>query len=427
MKRSERERAKPLWQGSASEEEIKRKVSLFMQKNIRYETHNILGFPGTTPLPISTEVYSDYLDYHSNNIGMHTNKDKGDSELGFGGSQEAERQVIEMVADLMGALPEEVDGYISSGGTEANIVGCWMGRDSKKGAPTVLICSFLTHYSVLKACNILGIGTVIKTNGSGLHLLGTDNSGHILLSQLKKKLYAVAQARIKNIIVVGNGGTTMLGSVDDIPEMCAIIDDFKKDFPATSVHLHIDAAFGGFIVPFIKTLPDIGFQNSNVSSIAIDVHKMGLAPYGSGIILARRGLFKNIETEAPYVPGNDHTLCGSRAGAMALSCWAVMKKMGKDGYAKEAKRLITLSDKIREKLERYEMSVFENDINILAVKSPFPQNLVQEFITHIHKNFPADMTNPLTPERVTVWNIVIMRHTTEALIDNFLSECKKGG
>lgn len=422
-KRSIRIRNGPRWQSSTSDEEIREKLSRLMKSNIHYEIHNILGFPGTTPLPISVEVHSEYLDYHSNNIGMHTNKENGGSELGFSGSQEIERQVIEMAADLMGASPEEVDGYISSGGTEANIVGCWIGRDNAKGKPTALLCSFLTHYSVLKACNILGIGASVKKDGSGLHSLGTDENGHVLIGHLKKRLYATAGAGIKNIIVVANGGTTMLGSIDDVPEICNVIDEFKRAFPDVKIHLHVDAAFGGFVVPFIDTLPDIGFGNKNVNSITIDIHKMGLSPYGSGIILARRGSFENIETIAPYVPGNDHTLCGSRSGAMALSCWAAMKKMGKNGYAKEAIRLLTLSDKIREKLERQGMSVFKNDINILAVRTPFPKNLVNEFITHMHDNFPADLADPLNPKRISVWNIVVMKHTKEALIDEFLSQC----
>lgn len=416
-------RSGPLWQSSESDEEIRNQLSQFMKDNIQYETHNILGFPGTTPIPISTEVYSEYLSHHANNIGMHTNRRNGNSELGFGGSQEIERQVIEMVADLFGASPEEIDGYISSGGTEANIVGCWMGRDNVKGKPVALLCSFLTHYSVLKACNILGIGNSTARDGSGLHLLGTDENGHLLLIHLKKRLYEIAMNGIKNIIVVANGGTTMLGSVDDVPEICAIIDEIRNKFPDSKIHLHVDAAFGGFVVPFISTLPEIGFGNKNVSSITIDVHKMGLSPYGSGIILARRGLFGNIETIAPYVPGNDHTLCGSRSGAMAISCWAAMKKMGKNGYAKEANRLLKLSNKIRERLEGCGMSVFKNDINILAVKTPFPKNLVHTFITHMHENFPADLSNPSNPERISIWNIVVMKHTTEALINDFLLQC----
>jgi tyrosine decarboxylase/aspartate 1-decarboxylase len=413
---------RPLWQRPTDDAKIRQQIDNFAKQNIRYGEDKILGFPGTNPDPIATEIYSQHLSAHANNIGMHTNK-KNASERGFSGTQEAERQVVEMMADLMGASPEEVDGYISSGGTEANIVGCWIGRDSAKGKPVALLCSTLTHYSVLKACNILGIGAL---NKNSLHLLGTDENGHLLLSQLEDKLNSLAKIGAKNIIIVGNGGTTMLGSVDDIPGICHVIDNFKQKFPSVKIHLHVDAAFGGFVIPFIAGLPIIGFQNPNVSSIAIDAHKMGLTPYGSGIILARRGLFKNIETDAPYVPGNDHTLCGSRSGAMALSCWATMKKIGKNGYAKEARRCVALANTIRKKLERCGLSVFKNDINILAVRSPFPSNLAEKFLTHIHSSFPANLENPLAPERITVWNIVVMRHTTEALIDEFLSECEKG-
>ena len=194
---------------------------------------------------------------------------------------------------------------------------------------SAIVTSFLTHYSIVKAANILGIGTEPKSNGTGLHALGTDENGHILIDKFEEKLKEFAKKDIRNVIVVGNAGTTMLGSVDNLPTMGQTITTIKKLYPSMSIHFHIDAAFGGFVIPFIESLPEIGFSVPEVDSIAIDAHKMGLSPYGSGIILARHKLFKRIESIAPYVPGNDCTLCGSRAGAMAISCWALMRKIGK--------------------------------------------------------------------------------------------------
>jgi tyrosine decarboxylase/aspartate 1-decarboxylase len=340
-----RDRKHPRWQRSLGNKVIETAIAREMEKNICYGKDCILGFPGTSPLPIAAEIYAEYLGRHPNNIGLHSNATK--SELGFGGSQEIERQVIEMAADLMGASPYDVDGYISSGGTEANIMGCWIGRDRAKGRKAALVCSFLTHYSVAKACNMLGIGSQPQADGSGLNRLGTDENGHLLIPQLRNKLAELIMKGIGNIIIVANAGTTMLGSVDNVAEICKEKSILLSKFPEINVHIHVDAAFGGFVIPFIDGLPEIGFQNELVDSVTIDVHKMGLAPYGSGIILARHGLFSAVETHAPYVPGNDHTICGSRSGAMALSCWAAMRSMGKRGYAKKVSKLMDLADRIR--------------------------------------------------------------------------------
>src|SRR3989338_6669630 len=234
---------RPAWQDPTSENEILAKIKEFDDANIHYFESKELGFPGTPPLPICQQVYSDYVGAHANNIGMHTNPRPDTSEYGFEGSQQAEREVIGMCADLMDASPDEVGGYISPGGTEANIVGCWIGRNWSRGR-TAIVGSFLTHYSIVKAADLLGIGTEPQLDGSGLHVVGTDPNGHILLPQLDEKLQELAAAGVTNVIVIGNAGTTMLGSVDDIPGICRIVEAHEGKF--ASVHLHVDAAFGGF-------------------------------------------------------------------------------------------------------------------------------------------------------------------------------------
>jgi len=408
------------------EEKIMEEIERFVNKNIRYDADKILGFPGTNPEPLSTRVYSEYLRHHSNNIGMHTNKEGGrESEAGFPGTQEAECQVIAMAADLMNGVADQIDGYISSGGTEANIVGCWIGRNCYQGTGTgtAIIGSFLTHYSITKAADILGIGTKPREDG-GLHTLGTDTYGRVLIDQLEKKVLLLAGRGVSNIIVVGNAGTTMLGSIDDIPKMDRVIGKLKETFPKVNIHFHVDAAMGGFIAPFIPSAPSVGFSNRHVDSITIDVHKMGLAPYGSGIILARRGLFERIKSIAPYVPGNDCTLCGSRAGAMALSCWAAMKKIGKNGYADNAKKLMSLVRYAQNGFKILGIETFSSDINIIAVKGYFPDSLGEKFITHAHRNFPANLSDPSCGQRTGVWNVVVMNHTTKDLMDELFSDLR---
>lgn len=415
---------RPVWRDSIENEKIKKRAKEFIEQNICYGKDKIIGFPGTTPMQIAVEVYSDCLSRHSNNIGMHVNKKKTQCEIGFAGTQKAESEVIAMLADLMDADACEVDGYITSGGTEANLVGCWMGRDAHPQRISAVICSYLTHYSIAKAANVLGIGIYPSQNGRGLHVLGTDENGHLLLVQLKEKLFELATKNVPNIIVVANAGSTMLGSVDNIPLMDKIVGEFKNKFPAINFHFHVDAAFGGFVIPFIKTLPKIDFSNPNVDSITIDLHKMGLTPYGSGVLLARRGLFERTKSKAPYIPGDDCTLCGSRSGAMAVACWATMKSIGKKGYECYANRLVSLADAIRLKFDAAGFQTFRNDINIVAVKGTFPLSLRNVYVTHVHEKFPANLENPLDSENTTAWNVVVMNHTTTELIDEFILKLK---
>jgi len=94
-----------------------------------------------------------------NHIGCHT---VGTSEKAFKGTQEIEREVLNVIAvDIFKAQPDSIDGYISSGGTEANIQALWMYRNffmHHKNAildEIAIISSEDTHYSIAKGANIL--------------------------------------------------------------------------------------------------------------------------------------------------------------------------------------------------------------------------------------------------------------------------------
>ena len=68
-----------------------------------------------------------------------------------------------MSEDLLDGGEDEQDGYIASGGTEANIQACWIYRNyyiRERGAQyqeIALLCSADTHYSMPKATNLLNI------------------------------------------------------------------------------------------------------------------------------------------------------------------------------------------------------------------------------------------------------------------------------
>ena len=94
-----------------------------------------------------------------NNIGCHT---FGTSEKAFNGTHDIEREVLNVLAvDIFKAEVGSFDGYISPGGTEANIQAIWMFRNyfmnnfDAKGEEIAIVASEDTHYSIPKASNLL--------------------------------------------------------------------------------------------------------------------------------------------------------------------------------------------------------------------------------------------------------------------------------
>jgi glutamate/tyrosine decarboxylase-like PLP-dependent enzyme len=92
-------------------------------------------------------------------------------------------------------------------------------------------------------------------------------------------------------------GTTMFGSVDHPDDYISLLEEYSLNYK-----MHVDAAYGGFVYPFLVEENPLSFRNPSISSITIDAHKMLQAPYGTGIFLCRKGLIENALTkEAAYV------------------------------------------------------------------------------------------------------------------------------
>jgi hypothetical protein len=110
-----------------------------LDQNIDYRKHNILGLPAsyldTRVFPLESSLLKDapYLStlvQNPNHIGVHTT---GDSESFFAGTQAIERELIRMCSeDIFRAQANSIDGYVATGGTEANLhagVSCTITRN----------------------------------------------------------------------------------------------------------------------------------------------------------------------------------------------------------------------------------------------------------------------------------------------------------
>ncbi|MEM3569476.1 MAG: aminotransferase class V-fold PLP-dependent enzyme, partial [Candidatus Jordarchaeales archaeon] len=139
--------------------------------------------------------------------------------------------------------------------------------------------------------------------------------------------------------IVGIAGTTALGTVDPIEALSDIAED-------KGIYLHVDAAFGGFVLPFLEKagfrVPSFDFRNEGVCSITVDPHKMGMAPIPAGGLLLRdEKLFIENSFEIPYLAGgkyNHPIILGTRSGATVIATWALLNHLGVEGYTKIVKR-----------------------------------------------------------------------------------------
>lgn len=387
-----------------SEEEIRAIVFNALDQNINYSEKNVLGLPASY---LDEKVFSQDANFlkdapfltslikNPNHIGCHT---LGSSESFFAGTQEIEKDLIEICAnDILNGGEEAFDGYVASGGTEANMQAIWIYRNNFieeqkfKHNEICILCSADNHYSMDKAANILNVKVQKVAVDDDTRQISKDTVHEAIKNQTEKGT--------KGFIVIANMMTTMFGSVDDPSSYTEVLE--ALDLP---YFLHIDGAYGGFYLPFAQKEHLLDFRNPKVSSVTLDAHKMAQAPYGTGIFIIRKNLIHYANTkEASYVEGEDYTLIGSRSGANAVAVWMILSKYGPFGWMEKIFVLQKRTGWICEQLDRLNIEYYRHaSSNIITMRAKhIPADIARQFGL-----VPDNHNNP------NWYKIVVMEHVT---------------
>ncbi|MGH1366358.1 MAG: pyridoxal phosphate-dependent decarboxylase family protein [Calditrichia bacterium] len=400
-----------------SQDEIKQAVFAAIEKNINYDKQGALGVPASY---LDDKVFNQDASFlkeapfmyalvkNPNHIGCHT---LGKSEPFFEGTHAIEKELIEICAvDILKGAFEEQDGYVASGGTEANIQAIWIYRNyfvaehSAKPNEIAIVCSEDSHYSMDKAANLLSID---------IYKVAVDkNTREISKETVEQALEKAKNEGKKHFVVICNMMTTMFGSVDNIEIYTDCLASISCEFK-----IHVDGAYGGFYYPFTHEESLLTFQNKAITSFTLDAHKMAQSPYGTGIFLIRKGFIQYVNTqEASYVEGEDFTLIGSRSGANAIAVWMILVKNGPYGWYEKIYILQKRSEWLCNQLEQLGVKYYRNPMsNIITIG--------KQFITHdIAVKFGLVPDNHTKPE----WfKVVIMDHVSIEKLALLIEEIKK--
>jgi tyrosine decarboxylase/aspartate 1-decarboxylase len=369
---------------------IREMLETKLQSDFTYSSGKILCSMCTSPHSFAKQIYRKYLE-----------KNLGDPSL-FPASAEVEHEAVQMLGSLLSN--PTASGSIVSGGTEANIIALWSARSLAKKECSEVVVPVSAHYSFEKASDLLNLNLVkVKLN-----------------ERFQMDVKAAEKAiSPRTVAIVGVAGTTGLGTVDPIPELSEIAS-------ANNIYLHVDAAFGGFVLPFLQELGykalDFDFRLPGVCSITIDPHKMGLAPIPAGGILFRDEVMTEaVSTRIPYLTGEEKgqpTLLGTRSGASALAVWAVLKNLGREGYKAVVERCLQLTWKLVRGIQQIGGLdvVAEPTLNVVGIKSD--TNDVRLIFQKLRKRGWAVTLFP------NFTRIVVMPHTKSNHIRNLLSDLK---
>ena len=386
-------------QSGKSKNEIYAELTALLRSDLSYDSGKIIGSMCTKPHEFAAEVFTRYLD-----------KNLGDPGL-FPGSYELEQRLIKEIGTLFG--DPTASGSIVSGGSEANMIAC---RIAKKLRPEIknpeIVISEAAHISFFKAADFMDI-TIRKAK--------VDPETYELDMESYKN-----QISDKTIMLLGIPGTTGLGTIEPIPEIAKLAEKHK-------IYFHADAAFGGFVLPFLEKLfpnkyPLWDLRLAQLDSMTADPHKMGMGVVPSGGFLIRqKGLPEKARFEIPYLAGGGFkhlSLLGTRPGASAISFWALMQYLGFNGFLQIAKtcweNTLLLRDLIQDTPGIFIAK--EPSINVLGIKlENKADHSICKLDTELRKKGWAMGI-------FRNWNfarVVIMPHITQEHIYRFIEDIKE--
>lgn len=220
-----------------------------------------------------------------------------------------ERWLVAALAKLAG-YSERAEGVLTPGGSISNLLGILFARDAvalRQGVDArrhgtaaitrpIIYCSELAHFSMHRACAVLGLGE------HAVRPISTDAQRRMRVGELERALRALAPDETP-IAIVATAGTTDFGSVDPLPELAALAR-------AHDLWLHVDAAYGFGTLFSQRLAPRLaGLERAN--SITLDLHKLGWQPAAASVLLvADPTAFSALEREVAYLNPADDAECG---------------------------------------------------------------------------------------------------------------------
>lgn len=372
-------------------EEILKELDEIHKLDNDYADGRILGSMCTEAHPFAKEVYCKFLDTNLGDPGL------------FKGTKFIEDEVIKSIGNLLSL--DNAFGNIVTGGTEANIMAIRAARNHARKYKGItdgeIIIPESAHFSFKKAADMLNLNIVEAK---------LDENYKIDVDALKDVISD------KTVAIVAIAGTTELGLIDPIEEISQIAHE-------NNIYFHVDAAFGGFSIPFLKEigydLPVFDFSLPGVCSITVDPHKMGLAPIPAGGIIFRKEEYLNVmAVDSPYLTvKTQSTVVGTRIGASSAATYAIMKYFGREGYCKIAENLMNNTKFLKEGLEEIGYDVVcEPELNIVAFNHPeLDADVLSQKLEKL--NWKVSVAKCPVAIRIVLMNHIKKSHLKELLED----------
>lgn len=254
---------------------------------------------------------------------------------------------------------------------------------------------------------------------------------------------AMSMVDENTIGVVGILGSTYTGEYEPISQLAAALDKLQSE-TGLDVPLHVDAASGGFVAPFLQPDLEWDFRLPRVCSINTSGHKYGLVYPGVGWVVWRDESYlpDDLIFHVNYLGGDHPTfqLNFSRGASQIIAQYFNLLRLGREGYTSIMQALQATAGWLASSIDflgHFSIVNAGNDLPVVCFRLKTPRSYSEFDISDVLRErgwiVPAYTMAP-DAENIAVLRVVVReglsRDLAQSLVEDLshtIAHLEKGG
>ncbi|MEU7009798.1 aspartate aminotransferase family protein [Streptomyces sp. NPDC046332] len=311
-----------------------------------------------------------------------------------------ERKLIDWTTGRIGFGPS-ADGVFTSGGSQSNLQALLLAREEAKTTDLSKLRVFssdCSHFSVQKSAGLLGLGP------DAVISIPVDRDKRMQSVVLAAELEACRAEGLVPMAIVATAGTTDFGSIDPLPEIAALADEY-------GAWMHVDAAYGcGLLASLTRRHLLDGIERAD--SVTVDYHKSFFQPVSSSAVLVRDGAtlrhatyhadyLNPRRTVAEQIPNQVDKSLQTTRRFDALKLWMTLRVMGADGVGELFDEVCDLAGA---------------GFDLLAADPRYDVVVEPQLSTLVYRYIPETVTSPAEIDRANLYARKALFASGEAVV-----------